>query len=97
MGYLNALGMAEQTDLTTAVQWHLRYNMYPPVPLAMTRVAVQAINSIVLDLPDTLIALPDGVSYRGEEAVEAWRVVDSLRLDAFVDNVLDQDWGDDEY
>jgi hypothetical protein len=85
MGYVSAFDMAEQTDLTTALTWHLRANCFPPIPLAMLTVAKQAIAKVLSGDRDYEIPLPDGITWRGEDQAPAWSVIDGLCLAAFVD------------
>lgn len=93
MGATGAFGMAEavtdgQVSLRAAIHWHLRSNHFPPVPLPMVPVAVAAVEAVNEDEPERLISLPAGVAHRdGRTAVEAYTIVDSLRLEAFAMNV----------
>jgi hypothetical protein len=43
MGYTQAIEMANLMDLEQGIQWHLRYNLFPPVPKQMIPVAVEAV------------------------------------------------------
>ena len=90
MGYANAAGMAEQVNdgalsLDAAVSWHLSSNCYPPVPQLMVPVAVQAIHRMRTGHGDSAVTLPHGTTYRGRVKVEASLIIESLRLDAFVE------------
>lgn len=70
----------------SVVEWHLRYNHFPPLPAEILPVALD-----VLELAesgaawDDEVALPEGVSYRGSSyaplgaCVDAWHLADFLR------------------
>ena len=94
MGRMGAEAMAaEGLPLEVSIGWHLQSNHFPPVPLVWNPVAIEAIESCSNGEPDGLIELPEGVEYRdGRTAVEAWRVVDSFRLEPFITS----EWRSDE-
>lgn len=85
MGYLNALGMAEQTDIDTALGWHLSANHYPPIPQAMVPVAKDAIAAALDDEGDREIDLRDICEWRGQTTAPAWALVEYMHLDAFIE------------
>lgn len=74
------------TDLTLnqQISWHFSGNCYPPVPQFMVEPAIEAINAYNEGDYDLEIALPDGVEFRGSSTVSASKIVDSLRLDAWL-------------
>jgi hypothetical protein len=81
MGHMQAIDMAEQApDLNTLLEWHLRYNHYPPVPLAMMEPCHEAMDAILADEPDAQVALPDGVLYKGSGFAPAWAIADNYHL-----------------
>lgn len=85
MGSLQAQEMARLADLDTALRWHLHSNHYPPLPLAFLPTCKAAIEAMEEEEAERLIDLPDGISWRdGRTAVEAWRIVESLHLGAFI-------------
>lgn len=87
MGAEAIAGIVEEGGLgiETAIGWHLQSNHYPPVPTCWNPVALEAIKACNEDDPDREIGLPEGVEYRdGRTAVEAWRIVESFRLDSFI-------------
>jgi hypothetical protein len=94
MGYNNLLDLASQTDLTTAVSWHLKANCYPPVPDVMIPICVEAIDLAICEEGDQYVELPEGVLYKGDTSAPAWAIVDNYRLGAIIDANLDVD---DEY
>lgn len=67
-------------DVERAVSWQLRCNFYPPHPEFMVPVAVEAVLWCRSGLHDDLLALPDGVTFRGAPAVAARDIVESFRL-----------------
>jgi hypothetical protein len=71
---------------------HLRGNFYPPVPLTMVTACVEAIEACQLDESDTIIDLPEGVSYKGCYNAPAWAIVENHRLDGFIDYPEDSEW-----
>lgn len=85
MGYISALGIAEtDTTLEQQVSWHFSSNCYPPVPQIMVPVAVQAILMVLGEEGGDTVALPEGVSFRGDTEVNAYTIVENLYLWAFV-------------
>lgn len=86
MGYASALEMRDQLERKAALEWHLRFNHYPPVPSIMVDVAEAAIDAGNDDEYDRMIDLPEGVTFRdGSTSIRAGQVVESLHLDAFID------------
>lgn len=83
MGYLAAADMAAQTDLESALSWHLRSNHFPPVPQTMVAPGVAAIAACESDV-DRMVDLPAGVTWRGQDAAPAWALVEALHLHAFL-------------
>ncbi len=97
MGYLSALGIADSNlSLEQQVRWHLTSNCYPPVPLIMVPVAVNAIDAVISDEPNAEIPLPEGVSFRGNsDFAPAYAIVETLRLEAFTITAFNP-WEPDE-
>lgn len=102
MGALQAMEMAEMLDSRTAMQWHLRSNHYPPVPVSMVDPCLDAIEACnELDY-DRLIKLPfDGVdrngepfqiTWRGQDSAPAWAIVEGHHLQAWIE--LDEEYED---
>jgi hypothetical protein len=96
MGRLAAEDMIQQTDLKTALRWHLLSNHYPPVPESMIQPCLDAIEKAYQDhwgdasLSD-LIELPEGISWRGESSAPAYAIIEAHHLDAFIDLEGDQE------
>jgi hypothetical protein len=87
MGYNNLLDLASQTDLTTAVSWHLAANCYPPVPAIMIPICVEAIDLVICEEGSQYVELPEGVLYKGDTSAPAWAIVDNYRLGAILDAI----------
>lgn len=76
-------------NLDQQLSIHFQYNCYPPIPLIMINVAIDAINSVIDGDYDHEILLPDDISFKGSHVVRAIDLINALRLDAWVQ-------GDDE-
>lgn len=87
MGYTQAQEMAELTDLDTALAWHLRANHYPPVPLEMVPVCIEAIDLVNEGLGNNEVELPAGVYYRNDTSAPAWAIVDAHHLSPWLEVV----------
>lgn len=73
-------------SLASAIGWHLQSNHYPPVPTVFNPVCIAAIEAANEGNDGTLIDLPTGIEWKdGREAVEAYVLIDSFRLDSFVE------------
>lgn len=89
MGLSTAMGIAG-TDLPLEEQiaWHFSSNCYPPIPKQMIPVAVEAINAYNDEDFARVIKLPEGVQFRnGEDWVFASQAIESLRLDAWLQEI----------
>jgi len=85
MGAQTARDIADtDLDLSQQISWHFSGNCYPPVPQFMVEPAIEAINACNEGDYDLEISLPDGVEFRGSSTVSASKIVDSLRLDAWL-------------
>lgn len=84
MGYLSALDMADQTDLDTALSWHLRSNHFPPVPAEMIGPCKEAIEAYHSEDLDRFIKLPDPITWRDQDSAPAWAIIEGHHLDAFL-------------
>lgn len=91
MGYSNLLDLASQTDLTTAVSWHLAANCYPPVPAIMVPVCVEAIDLVICEEGHQHVDLPEGVLYKGDTSAPAWAVAENYRLNAIIDSLYSEE------
>ena len=97
MGYSTAYNFAQQTDLETAVGWHLTANCYPPVPRIMIQTCVDAVDAVLDEDWGRFIDLPEGVTYQGSTTAPASAIVESHRLQGIVDGLYNKsfDFADD--
>lgn len=85
MGLMAAIDVADQMGVNeTTIGWHFNHNCYPPVPAVMIDPALSAIAAFDTGDEVRLITLPDGVTYRGDTVVPAYRLVDSFHLESFI-------------
>ena len=86
MGSLQATEIANSgLSLEDSLTWHLRANHYPPVPLEMIPVCVEAIDLMNEGLPNSQIELPLGTRYRGDTTAPAWAIADAHHLNAWIE------------
>jgi hypothetical protein len=85
MGSMQATEMAELMPMKDAIRWHLRSNHFPPVPATMVEPCIQAIDAINKLDYDRLIALPDGVGYKGLTVAPAYAIAKSHHLEPWID------------
>jgi len=87
MGNLHAREMAElgADNLEQGLTWHLRSNHFPPVPVSMVPICIQAIDAYAEEDYDREISLPEGVGYKGLTVAPAWAIVEQHHLDAWVE------------
>lgn len=88
MGRMGLEGMLDMTDPTdhtahlAALEWHLQYNHYPPVPMAFVTVAEDAIAACLADDEYRMVPLPIGYS---PEKLPAYKIVEALHLEPFLE------------
>jgi len=58
MGYNTAVDLSENLDLETSLRMHLRGNHYPPVPVEMVPICIEAIELAKEELWDEEIQMP---------------------------------------
>jgi hypothetical protein len=86
MGSLQATEMANSgLSLEDSLSWHLRANHFPPVPLEMIPVCMEAIQLMNEGLFNSQVELPLGTSYRGDTTAPAWAITDAHHLDAWIE------------
>jgi hypothetical protein len=78
------------SDRKQQIAIHLQSNCYPPVSLSMVDVCDEAISYFNQGFLNELCSLPDGVLYQGSETVRAYKVVETFRLDAWIDEEIEQ-------
>jgi hypothetical protein len=85
MGSNYAYELADNSDLDTGLEMHLRTNHYPPIPIEMIEVCKEAIVLMNEGLPNSQIDLPLGTSYRGDVTAPAWAIADAHHLGAWIE------------
>lgn len=85
MGSLQAQEMSELMPLEEAIAWHLRSNHFPPIPLSMVPVCIEAIQHANEGNFDKLVSLPEGVGYRGLTAAPVLAIIEQHHLDNWVE------------
>lgn len=98
MGNMQAMGYAGLVDdgttgLTMALSAHLQSNHFPPVPLSMVPVCVEAIDLANQDDYDAMVDMPPGITDKGATAAPVWAIVEQHHLGAFI-NDPDDDRGE---
>lgn len=73
------------TDRRVAIEHHLQYNHYPPLPLSLASLAEAAIDAVSNGDFQKELELPRGLSFRGAETVTAIDAVEAMHLDSFID------------
>lgn len=78
MGRLQAEEMASMLQQEQALEWHLRYNHYPPISLDFVPVAKEAIEKANSDEWDTIIEMPNGKS------LMVYKIIEGMHLETFL-------------
>lgn len=84
MGSIYAAGLAETTNLRTAVSLNLSLNHYPPLPGDYVDPVIEAIDAVYDDEPYRDIVLPLNIEPRPRTAVphpDGWAVPAAVLLD----------------
>jgi hypothetical protein len=84
MGNNTALDLASEFDLEQGIAYHLQGNHYPPVPLSMVQPCIEAIDAYYDEDYRREIALPEGVSWRGQVTAPASAIIEQHHLDAWL-------------
>ena len=85
MGALHAMELADsELDLEKQITYQLRNNHYPPVPLEMVPVCIEAIDFANEGEWDEMITLPEGVSWRGEPCAPVSAIVEGHHLEFWI-------------
>jgi hypothetical protein len=90
MGYSTALDFAE-LDLDRGIAYHLTANHYPPVPLTMVPICIEAIDAYWEDNIDKLITLPEGVLWRNQTEAPAWSIIEAHHLSPWLVDSYDEE------
>ena len=73
-------------SLDNALAIHLQSNHYPPVPISMVPVCIEAIDAYNEGDMQRLIQLPANTSWRGLPSAPAIAIIEAHHLDAWCDN-----------
>ncbi len=84
MGYNTALDLSNELDIEVAIGYHLQGNHYPPVPLSMVEPCIEAIDAFYDEDYNREIALPEGISWRGQVTAPASAIVEQHHLEAWL-------------
>lgn len=96
MGTIAATDMAEQVaeghiSLRGALEWHLRVNHVPPVPLEMVEVCQRIIESQGTWAYDDTISLPEDVRWRGLATAPIASIIEGFHLDEFLERFAEEE------
>jgi hypothetical protein len=72
-------------DAPGALDWHLRYNVYPPPPETFHQACEAAIAAVSAGDPGKPIDLPAGITWRLQDAAPAAEIVETFHLEDFCD------------
>ena len=86
MGYTQALEMVNLISLEQGIRWHLQCNHYPPVPIEMVPVAIEAV--ILCREGNFSETVKTPFEHRVHWMVPAYVIVESYHLEPWV-NELD--------
>lgn len=81
--------------LEDAIGMHLRGNHYPPVPLSMVPVCIEAIDAFNEGDASVMVKLPEGVSWRGQIEAPAYAIIEAHHLDAWLQYDMDETFDSD--
>ena len=96
MGHASASAFNDRVDqgavsLDAALTWHLTSNHFPPLPLPLVPVAIEAIKlgreASELEDPDIwaeTLDMPDGLLFRGGSTITVAEAIENLHLDPFL-------------
>jgi hypothetical protein len=82
MGRMTAISLAEELSLEQGIEVHLRSNHYPPVPVEMVPVCIDALDAVNTDGDwDRLITLPSGILWKGQPEAPAHAIIEQHHLE----------------
>ena len=77
-------------SIEDAIAWHLRSNHFPPIPLSMVPVCIEAIENALEGNWTKLVSLPEGVGYKGLTAAPTDAIIEQHHLHPWVE--LDEEY-----
>ena len=85
MGSLHSVELAEsELDLETQIRIQLTSNHYPPVPVSMVPVCIEAIDLANEGDWEAMVKLPEGVSWRGQLEAPTYSIIEAHHLEFWV-------------
>jgi len=86
MGRFQAEAMAAEDfiPLEGQLRWHLTSNHYPPVPVEMVPICIEAIDEANEGNWDKYIKLPEGIEWRRQTMSPVWAIVEAHHLDTWI-------------
>lgn len=81
---MNAAEIIEVVGFEAALRWHLEHNHYPSVPSSMVPSCALAVVLAGDGEWDALVALPDGIFYKGEDRAPVAAIIEQHHLEAFL-------------
>lgn len=88
MGRMFAEGLASDKSLAlkAQIEIHLASNHYPPIPAFMADTCIEAIDAGNEENWDKEIAMPNGVTYKGQTTAPAWAIIEQHHLDSWLES-----------
>ena len=89
MGSVTAIDLADSVlDLETQLRYHLTGNHYPPVPVEMIPVCIEAIDAFYEEDWERMIDMPKvgdfQILYKDSTQAPAWAIIEQHHLDWFI-------------
>ena len=90
--FANDLSSMQDLSMENSIGIHLQGNHYPPVPLSMVPVCIEAIDAYWEDDFNREIELPEGVLWRGKNSAPAYAIIEAHHLESW----CQEDYEDEE-
>lgn len=86
MGSITAIDLAESVELSLEdqIRIHLTSNHYPPVPKSMVPVCIDAIDKANDGDWESMVKLPEGVSWKGQVEAPAYSIIEAHHLEFWI-------------
>jgi len=85
MGMMTALALAgSDLNIRTQLSHHLTINHYPPLPIELLDVCLEAIDKANEGEWDDRVLLPEGTYYRGDTSAPVLAVIEAHHLNAWI-------------
>lgn len=76
--------LAHSSNIDVVLEWHLRNNHYPPLPVALLPVAKKAIEHGQAEEFDVELKMPDGIAFRGQKKATVRLLIETMHLEEFL-------------